>query len=226
MTKALNWLDLGLISYDEAFTIQENLHHQCVQKNIHDILLFQECYPIITLGRNSHEKNLLYSNEELKLMGIKITTVSRGGDISYHGNGQLIVSPILHFNTYIDTAHHYVRCLEQIIINLLETYSIKGFRIKGRSGVWVIEPHTDEEKKIAAIGIAISHQVTFHGISININPNLNHFSTIIPCGIHDKGVTSIKACGILPPSIKAARNQFILCFNEMFDTVTTRKSTT
>lgn len=220
MEKSLNWIDLGLISYEEAFTLQEKLHQKCVDGFSEDILLFQENHPIITLGRSSHEKNLLYSKEELASMGIGITAVSRGGDISYHGNGQLIISPILHFEHYVKTAHQYVRCLEAIVINLLETYHIHGKRVKGRSGVWVVDPKSGEDKKISALGIAVSHGVTLHGLSINVNPNLSHFSTIIPCGIEDKGVTSMEANDLTPPSLIEVRNAFIVAFNNMFGTRT------
>lgn len=220
MRKTLNWIDLGLISYEKAFNLQEKLHEKCVKDTWEDTLLFQENHPIITLGRSSHEKNLLYTSEELASIGIGITSVSRGGDITYHGDGQLIISPILHFDQYVKGAHQYVRCLEQIVINLLETYKINGKRVKGRSGVWVIDPKTGEDKKISALGIAVSHGVTFHGMSINVNPNLSHFSTIIPCGIEDKGVTSMEEYGITPPLLTEIRNAFIIAFNDMFGTQT------
>ncbi|MBC3795603.1 lipoyl(octanoyl) transferase LipB [Acetobacterium tundrae] len=224
MKKDLSWIDLGLISYEKAFNLQEKIHQKCVEANWTDTLLFQENNPIITLGRGSHEKNLLCTPKELAAMGIKLTSVSRGGDISYHGNGQLIVSPILHFERYIKGAHHYVRCLEQVVINLLGNYGLPGKRIKGRSGVWVNDPNTGDDCKISALGIAISHGVTLHGISINVNPNLKHFSTIIPCGIEDKGVTSMKACGLTPPPLAEVRDQFILAFDAMFGTQTSKQT--
>lgn len=224
MKNNLTWLDLGLISYEEAFIIQEQLHQQCVDGFRPDTLLFQENYPVITLGRGTQEKNLLYTAEELDAMGITLTAVSRGGDISYHGNGQFIVSPILHFDQYVKGAHQYVRCLEQVVINLLAHYNLKGKRVIGRSGVWVSEPGTGEEKKISALGIAVSHGVTLHGISINVNPNLEHFKTIIPCGIEDKGVTSMAACGCSPVTLGDLRDQFILAFDGMFGTRTTKRT--
>ena len=224
MKKNLNWIDLGLISYQDAFVIQEKLHQKCVDGTGTDTLLFQENYPIITLGRGTQEKNLLYSAEELAGMGIALTEVSRGGDISYHGHGQLIVSPILHFDQYVKGAHQYVRCLEQIVINLLDHYNLSGKRIKGRSGVWVVDPDTGEDKKISALGIAVSHGVTIHGVSINVNPNLQHFSTIIPCGIEDKGVISMAACGCPPVTLSELRDRFILAFDAMFGTQTTKRT--
>jgi len=226
MKKELTWFDLGLISYEDAFIIQEQLHQQCVDGFWPDTLLFQENYPIITLGRGTHEKNLLYPAEELAAMGIALISVSRGGDISYHGNGQFIVSPILHFDQYAKGAHQYVRCLEQIVINVLDYYGLKGNRVKGRSGVWVVEPGTGEDKKISALGIAVSHGVSLHGMSINVNPNLEHFKTIIPCGIEDKGVTSMAACGCSPVSLSDLRDQFILAFDGMFGTRTIKRTIT
>ncbi|WP_373482377.1 lipoyl(octanoyl) transferase LipB [Acetobacterium sp.] len=224
MKKDLAWIDLGLISYEDAFVIQEQLHKKCVDKSWPDTLLFQENYPVITLGRGTQEKNLLHSAEELAAMGIQLTSVSRGGDISYHGNGQFIVSPILHFDQYVKSAHQYVRCLEQIVINLLDHYRLISKRIKGRSGVWIDDPYTGDDKKISALGIAVSHGVTLHGISINVNPNLQHFKTIIPCGIEDKGVTSMEACGCPPVTLSKLRDQFILEFDAMFGTQTTKRT--
>lgn len=224
MKKDLIWIDLGLISYEDAFVIQEQLHEKCVTKTCPDTLLFQENYPVITLGRGTHEQNLLLTPAELLDQGIALTAVSRGGDISYHGNGQFIVSPILHFDQYVKGAHQYVRCLEQVVINLLAHYQLKGKRIKGRSGVWVVEPETGEEKKVSALGIAVSHGVTLHGISINVNPNLEHFKAIIPCGIADKGVTSMEACGCPPINLPDLRDQFILAFDEMFGSNTTKRT--
>ncbi len=221
MKKALRWIDLGLTAYDEAFVIQEQLHQDCVATTWPDTLLFQENYPVITLGRGTQEKNLLRTATELATMGISLTAVSRGGDISYHGPGQLIVSPILHLDQYVRDAHQYVRCLEQVVINLLADYDLKGIRIKGRSGVWVTEPGSAEEKKIAALGIAVSHGVTLHGLSLNVNPNLDHFKAIIPCGIDDKGVTSLVACGGPTLPLPKLRDQFIAAFDAMFGTATT-----
>lgn len=223
MNKDLNWIDLGLLSYEDAFLIQEIIHRKCTENTWPDTLLFQENYPIITLGRGTHEKNLLHTPEELRAMGIQLTAVSRGGDISYHGNGQLIVSPIIHFERYISGAHQYVRCLEQVVINLLAQYDLKGKRIKGRSGVWVTDQTTNQEKKISALGIAVSHGVALHGLSINVNPDLSHFSTIIPCGIEDKGVTSMAACGCPPVTLSELRDGFIRAFDKMFGTRTIRK---
>lgn len=224
MKKDLVWIDLGLISYEDAFVIQEQLHEKCVAETWPDTLLFQENYPVITLGRGTHEQNLLMTPAELLDQGIALTAVSRGGDISYHGNGQFIVSPILHFDQYVKGAHQYIRCLEQVVINLLAHYQLKGKRIKGRSGVWVVEPESGEDKKISALGIAVSHGVTLHGMSINVNPNLEHFKAIIPCGIADKGVTSMESCGCPPVTLSDLRDQFILTFDEMFGTQTTRRT--
>ncbi|WKY42914.1 lipoyl(octanoyl) transferase LipB [Eubacteriaceae bacterium ES2] len=220
MKKTLNWLDLGLIDYHDAFGIQERIINSIRSGEMNDTLLFQENTPIITLGRGSHPENLLKSTETLNKMGIKITDVSRGGDISYHGPGQLVVSPILNLENYVKGAHQYVRLLEQIVINLLSRFELKGLRIKGKSGVWISDPSSNSEKKIAALGIAIAHGIAFHGISINLNPDLNHFKTIIPCGIEDRDVTSFENAGVSVPSIKTLRNAFIEEFNQMFGTET------
>lgn len=213
------WCDLGRISYDKAIVIQERIHQSRASNIGPDTLLFQENDPVVTLGRGAHDENLLYSEEELAFMGITISPVSRGGDISYHGPGQLVVSPVIRFTDYVPNAHFYIRCLEQVIIDMLATWNIDGKRIKGFSGVWVTDPFTGEDQKIAALGIAISHGIACHGISINVNPNLSHFSVIIPCGISDRGVTSIEALGVEPPALQVVRDCFITAFDNMFGTL-------
>ncbi|WKY46326.1 lipoyl(octanoyl) transferase LipB [Eubacteriaceae bacterium ES3] len=218
MKNTLNCLDLGLIDYHEAFAIQETIFKKVKENKMEDTLLFQENFPIITLGRGTHPENLLKTQNELKQMGIKITEVSRGGDISYHGPGQLVVSPIIHLEKYINGAHQFVRLLEQVVINVLSSYQLEGFRIKGKSGVWINESISNSERKIAALGIAISHGITFHGVSINLCPNLEHFRTIIPCGITDKDVTSFEAAGVYVPTLETLKIAFIEEFNMMFAT--------
>lgn len=223
MASEINWIDLGRIDYEEAFNIQEKIHSQCVAGTEKDTLLYQENPPTITLGRGTHPENLLVSSCLLKKQGFVITEVSRGGDISYHGPGQLVVSPIVHFENYVSNAIQFVRTLEQVVIDVLDIYAISGKRIKGLSGVWVQNPKTKEDEKISALGIAIIHGVSCHGISINIHPDLEHFKKIIPCGIEDKGVTSM-ACFGVSPSVKEVRNNVTKAFDELFGTLSIEKT--
>ncbi len=206
----VRWLDLGLVGYEEAFKVQETLHWRRRNGQEQDFLLFQENFPVITIGKSGSEDHLLISREILAQNGIGVLSVSRGGDITYHGPGQLVVSPILLLKDFVQGVHQYVRLLEQVAINLLARYGVIGQRVEGASGVWV------GDKKIAAIGIAVKHGVTQHGLALNINPDLSHFNLIVPCGIKDKGITSFGALGVPVTSLQQVRDDFIREFSLMF----------
>lgn len=216
MTSIIQYLDLGRMDYRHAYVIQEKIHISCSDGNFQDTIIIQENNPIFTLGRNSKDEHLLLSNEALKKLGIDVEYVDRGGDITYHGPGQLVISPIIHLRNYTKSIHQYVRNLEEIIIRLLKTYDIQGRRIDGASGVWV------GLDKIAAVGIAIEHGVTRHGISINISPDMHHFEYIIPCGIRDKGVTSMNKLGVNIKDLSIIKGQFLDEFNQLFNTTTNK----
>lgn len=213
MTSSIRYLDLGRMNYRQAYDIQETIHKDCTLNMLEDTIIIQENNPIFTLGRNSKKEHLLLSVESLNKIGIEVEYVDRGGDITYHGPGQLVISPIIHLKNYINSIHQYVRNLEEVVIRLLQRYNINGHRIDGATGVWV------GLDKIAAIGIAIEYGVTRHGISININPNLSHFEYIIPCGIRDKGVTSFEKLGVDSVDFKKLKNEFLIEFNQLFNTV-------
>lgn len=210
----LQWIDLGYCEYREAFRKQEEIHRACVAGEIPDTLIFQESSPVISLGRGYDKSHLLLPVSEIKELGIDILEVSRGGDISYHGPGQLVVSPVLHLTDYVKNAIQYVRNLESVIISVLEHYGINGERLPEFSGVWVRSD--DRLSKIAALGVSISHGVTCHGFSININPEMSHFETIIPCGIRDLGVTSMAMLGVYGISINDVRDQVIKTLASVF----------
>jgi lipoyl(octanoyl) transferase len=214
MTPIIQTIDLGRMDYRKAYAIQEQIHQACYENNLQDTILFQENDPIFTLGRNSSKDHLLRSKEELKALGIDLEMVDRGGDITYHGPGQLVISPILHLKEYSISVHQYLRNLEETIIRLLRKYNINGQRIAGSSGVWV------GQAKIAAVGIAIQHGITRHGIAININPDLTHFSYIIPCGIRDKEVTSLKKLGVAIKDMDQFKVDYLAEFNAVFHTTT------
>lgn len=216
MISVIQCLDLGRMDYRQAYAIQEKIHNACYQGLIQDTIIIQENNPIFTLGRNSKEEHLLLSIDDLTKVGIDVEYVDRGGDITYHGPGQLVISPIIHLKSHISSIHQYVRNLEEIIIRILKRYNIQGQRIDGSSGVWV------GLDKVAAVGIAIQHGITRHGISININPNLDHFRYIIPCGIRDKGVTSLKKLGVEITDLSLIKQQFLEEFNQLFNTATNK----
>lgn len=213
--KTVAWLDLGSMGYREAFEIQEALHSDRLAGIIPNTLLFQENLRTITLGRDAHRNNLLLSPEEYAARGYEVVAVSRGGDVSYHGPGQLVISAIVAFEDYTASAVTFVRYLEQTVIDLLLSFGIEGTRIKGLSGVWVPSPATGELAKIAALGLEIDHGVCAHGLSINVHPDMAGFGEIIPCGIGDREVIDMTAFGATP-SLAQVRDAFIAAFCGLF----------
>jgi lipoate-protein ligase B len=142
--------------------------------------------PVFTIGRAGTGEHIIAPQEVLEREGIKVYEINRGGDVTYHGPGQLVGYPILNLGEYDKDLHETVRKYEEVIIRLLAEYCIEAGRIEGLTGVWV------GDEKIAAIGIGVRKWVTFHGFALNVNPNLEHFKLIVPCGIRDKGVTSME----------------------------------
>lgn len=205
-------IDLKEMEYRQAFAIQEEIVRGCDEKIYPDTIIFQQNHPVITLGRSSDWSNLLKSEEELRKLGIDVVLVDRGGDITYHGPGQLVISVLIHIRDYSMGVHQYLRNLEQAVINTLHFYGVKGERLQGRSGVWV------NNEKIAATGIGVTHGITRHGIAINVEPDLTHFSYIIPCGISEYGVTSLEKLGIKDRNVETIKKRFLEEFNKIFNT--------
>ena len=181
MAVTYNILDLGKSHYNDAWKLQKRLQSQRISGQIDDQLLLVEHFPVYTLGKNTPREHLLTKESD----NISIIQTDRGGDITFHGPGQLVGYPILDLNQYKRSITWYMRELEQLIIDVLKEYDINAERKKGLTGVWV------KGKKIAALGVRISKWVTMHGFSLNINPNLKYYQGIIPCGIKDYGVTSM-----------------------------------
>ena len=181
MAVTYNILDLGKSHYNDAWKLQKRLQSQRISGQIDDQLLLVEHFPVYTLGKNTPREHLLTKESD----NISIIQTDRGGDITFHGPGQLVGYPILDLNQYKRSITWYMRELEQLIIEVLKEYDINAERKKGLTGVWV------KGKKIAALGVRISKWVTMHGFSLNINPDLKYYQGIIPCGIKDYGVTSM-----------------------------------
>jgi lipoyl(octanoyl) transferase len=179
---------LGRIGYTEAFEIQRELVEQRKRGEICDQLLFVEHPHVITLGRNGHLENLLAGDEHLRRAGIAFHQSNRGGDITYHGPGQIVGYPIIDLRNWKRDVVAYVRTLEQVIIDALVQFGVAGERLNGCTGVWV------NGKKIAAIGIHISRWVTSHGFALNVSTDLSYFQYIVPCGL-TKPVTSLRELG-------------------------------
>ena len=178
-------VDLGCRNYQESLRIQASIVEKKKQGKVPDCLLFVEYGHTITVGRSGKKNHLLASSEELEEKEIELYYTDRGGDVTYHGPGQLIAYPILDLKSLRRDINWYLRTLEACIMATLEDYGIASRTIPGATGVWVAE------EKIAAIGIRMSQWVTSHGIALNINTDLNYFNAIIPCGIKGKGVTSV-----------------------------------
>jgi lipoyl(octanoyl) transferase len=183
---------LGVVPYDEALALQSSLVEDRRAGRIDDTLLLLEHPPVITIGVKARGQrgNIVASVEDLAAEGVVIHDTGRGGDVTYHGPGQLVGYPILDLNPDRRDVHEYVRNLEEALIRALAGFGITGRRIVGLTGVWVGEP--GREEKIAAIGVRISRWITSHGFALNVSTNLDHFRWIVPCGITDRGVTSLE----------------------------------
>jgi lipoyl(octanoyl) transferase len=183
--------DLGLLSYADALAIQKDLVEQRKKQLIPDQLLLVEHPHVITQGRNGHAENLLASEEILERAGIAFHPTDRGGDITYHGPGQIVGYPIFDLREWKRDVVAYVRAIEQVIMDSLAEFGIEAVRLEGCTGVWV------GGKKIAAIGIHISRWVTSHGFALNHRTDLSYFQYIVPCGL-TKPVTSMRELGAIP----------------------------
>jgi lipoyl(octanoyl) transferase len=178
---------LGLVDYQAALDLQQELVEQRKQGLIPDQLLLLEHPPVITLGARNHNSrsNILETPESLALKGVALYETGRGGDVTYHGPGQLVGYPILELPKDRHDVHRYVRDLEEVLIQSVSDFGISATRIPGLTGIWV------GDSKLAAIGVRISRWVTSHGFALNVSTDLSHFGLIVPCGIADKGVTSM-----------------------------------
>lgn len=186
MNRHLTYCDLDFIDYKEAWDLQYLLHKQRIEDIISDTLLLLEHPNTYTLGKTAHIENLVGGKDFLEKNHISVYNIDRGGDITYHGPGQIVGYPIIKLTDWHQDSHKYLRTLEEVIIKVCNDYGLSAGRIDGYTGVWI------EDRKIAAIGIKISRWVTMHGFAFNVNTNLDLFNGIIPCGISDKSVTSLQ----------------------------------
>lgn len=200
--REVTYVELGLKDYKETWDLQESLFAATIAQKIalrngeteeptKNYVLFCEHPHVYTLGKSGDENHLLLDNQNLKSVGATFHKINRGGDITYHGPGQLVVYPIFDLDHFFSDIHKYLRYLEEAVIQTLAHYDIKGERFDGLTGVW-IEPNTPRERKICALGVKCSRWVTMHGIGFNINSDLSYFNNIIPCGIQNKSVTSMQ----------------------------------
>ncbi|MDY3352197.1 lipoyl(octanoyl) transferase LipB [Riemerella anatipestifer] len=202
--KQLKFRDLGLMDYPDAFEYQENLMKEIIELKLKNrervdgvqeltpnYFLFVEHPHVYTLGKSGNENNMLANTDKLKEINATFIKTNRGGDITYHGFGQIVGYPILDLDNFKTDIHAYMRSLEEVIIRVIAEYGLKGERSEGETGVWldVGKPYA---RKICAMGVKTSKWVTMHGFALNVNTDLRYFEYIIPCGIKDKSVTSME----------------------------------
>lgn len=201
---SINFRDLGQIDYKEGWDYQETLFNEIVrikmdnrsneqeQKITPNYFLMCEHPHVYTLGKSGHEDYLLVDTEELEKIGATYYKINRGGDITYHGPGQIVGYPILDLDNFFTDIHKYLRFLEEVIIRTLADYGVNAGRYPSFTGVWIDPDIPEKARKICAMGVRCSRWVTMHGFALNVNSELNYFNNIIPCGIKDKQVTSLE----------------------------------
>lgn len=203
-------LDLGFRDYEESLRIQDRIVARRKCGLLPDCLLFVEYPPIITLGRGGKRDHLLAGPEELRERGVRVYPAGRGGDITCHGPGQLVVYPVLDLKAWHRDIHQYLRTLERCLMETLSDFGIPSETLPGATGVWV------EGRKIAAIGVRTSRWVTSHGLALNVNTDLRYFDLIVPCGLVGRGVTSMAAQLGRPLQLSEVRACFMARFGRAF----------
>ncbi len=184
----------GLSAYGKVHARQLALREAVARGSAQDTVLLLEHAPVITLGRKADRSHVVATPEQLDGLGISTLAVDRGGDVTYHGPGQMVAYPILNLNHWQPSVGWYLRALEQVVIDLVADYGFAGERLEGFTGVWV------GGAKVAAIGVGVHQWVTFHGVALNVDPDMRHWGCIIPCGIADKPITSLaRLLGDAPP---------------------------
>ena len=228
MRQEVVFKDLGIIEYGEAWQYQESLlkasttiksqrvKGETTDETIHH-LLFCEHPPVYTLGKSGDEAHVLISKEELAKRNIGYYPTNRGGDITFHGPGQVVGYPILDLEKYYTDIGKYLRSLEEVIIRVLALYGLKGDRSPGETGVWLDPDNKMKARKICAMGVRCSRWVTMHGFALNVNTNLDYFTMIVPCGIPDKQVTSLEKELGQPLDMETVKQQIKEKFAEVFE---------
>ena len=211
ISKKIIVCDLGLIEYEKAWQIQKDFHKKRTLDEIDDVLFICEHPHTYTLGKTAEMKNLLFDEQELHRKEITVFNIDRGGDITYHGPGQIVGYAILNLSNWKKDTHLYLRALEDVLINTCKDYGIESGRNNKYTGVWI------EDRKICAIGIKVSRWVTMHGFAFNVNTDLNLFDGIIPCGIQEKEVTTLSKELADEVSIKDVKAKVVNNFINVFD---------
>lgn len=222
-TREVEIHDLGRCSYREAWELQRRAQQDLIAeklraretgektpKAVRDLLIFVEHPHVYTLGKSGNQDHLLMSEEALKEIGAEFVPNDRGGDITYHGPGQIVGYPILDLERYMTDIHKYLRSLEEVIIRVCADFGVEAGRSEGLTGVWVAD------QKICAMGIRCSRWVTMHGFALNVHPDLSYFGNIVPCGIQDRSVTSLKELIGEAPEMSLVKERIVSRFEEVF----------
>ena len=215
----LSLLNLGRVPYAEGLELQRRLVEARHGGSIGNTLVLLEHPPVLTLGRNASRANILASDEFLAYRGVEVHEINRGGDVTYHGPGQLVGYPIFDLRSFLPRlgAVEFLRKLEEALIRACGDFGVPTTRVPGRTGVWTLAGGSIGEKKVAAIGVHIARGITSHGFALNVHPDLRDFELIVPCGIGDREVTSLEREADPPPRMEAVRNAVARQFSRVFD---------
>jgi lipoyl(octanoyl) transferase len=205
VNKQTEFIDLGLVAYQQAWDYQTKLFEATLaikarnrdlaqenQQATPNYLIFCEHPHVFTLGKSGDESNLLVKKENLDSINATYVPINRGGDITYHGPGQLVVYPVFDLENFFTDIHKFMRTMEEAVIQTLKEFGIESGRMEKLTGVWLDDNDSQKARKICAMGVKMSRWVTMHGLALNVNPDLNYFNYIVPCGIQDKAVTSME----------------------------------
>jgi len=212
-------LDLGQRAYAPTLALQRRLVGEVMsaERERAFVTLVEHVPPVITLGRGARREHVLASRRRLEEEGVELVESPRGGDVTYHGPGQLVAYPIIRLDLHGRDVHGYLRDLEAVVIALLGRLGIDAHRRQGLTGVWA------GDGKIAAVGVAVRRWVTYHGLALNVSPNMSHFDLIVPCGLRDQSVTSMAALGRSDVSISQLKSILVGCLCEVFGFASARE---
>lgn len=224
MEEPVTVCSLGRVAYAPTWELQQKLQARLIAAKrrqppepLPHVLLLVEHPPVYTLGKSGDADHLLLSQQALEARGASFHHVDRGGDVTYHGPGQLVAYPILDLDRFFTDIHRYLRELEAVVMRTCAGYGLDGRRVEGRTGVWIGPDASGSERKICAMGVRCSRWVTMHGLAFNLNTELAFFDHIVPCGIHDRGVTSLAQELGRPVDEADARTRFLTHFADRFE---------
>ena len=209
--RKLVYCDLGLIDYKDAWDLQKSVHQLRVENKIDDVLFLLEHPHTYTLGKTADKENLVGDKKYLDENKISVYDIDRGGDITYHGPGQIVGYPIISLTNWQQDTHKYLRAIEEVIIKVCSEYDLQGSRVEKYTGVWI------DDRKICAIGIKVSRWITMHGFAFNVNTDIKLFNGIIPCVIIDKDVTSLNRELKTEISLNEVKEKIIHHFDVIFN---------